>query len=326
MDYVLGVDGGNTKTVALVARTDGEVVGVGRAGCGDIYGAASEEAALAEIERAVRDALAMGGVSAMRLVAGGFSMAGADWPEDFAFFEAAMTERGFGRTITVVNDAIGALRAGSAGPAVSVVCGTGVATGARGLDGTYWHTSFWQEGGGSGRLSSETFRAVTRAELGIDPPTSLTGALLTAFDLPTVEAWLHVMTARRRPRPPAATTIARLLLDAAEAGDGVAQDIVRAEGERMGDYALAAARKVGLTNERFDLVLAGGVFDHPSPLLPGHVTARVRRDIPLTRPVRPALEPAAGAVLLAFDAANVPASSIVVERLDASLVLLRSQG
>src|SRR6185312_1179927 len=38
MSYVLGVDAGNTKTVALVARLDGTVVGAGRAGCGDIYG------------------------------------------------------------------------------------------------------------------------------------------------------------------------------------------------------------------------------------------------------------------------------------------------
>jgi N-acetylglucosamine kinase-like BadF-type ATPase len=44
--YLLGVDGGNTKTIALVARSDGAIVGAGRAGCSDVYGAASEEAAL----------------------------------------------------------------------------------------------------------------------------------------------------------------------------------------------------------------------------------------------------------------------------------------
>jgi N-acetylglucosamine kinase-like BadF-type ATPase len=161
--------------------------------------------------------------------------------------------------------------------------------------------------------------------VGIDPPTSLSTALLTAFELPTVEAWLHVMTARRRPRPPAAATIAQLLLDEAAAGDEVGRRIVRAEGERMGDYALAAARKVGLGSEAFDLVLAGGVFGHPSPLLPDHVTARVRRDRPLALPLRPALEPAAGAVLLALDAVAMPAPPAVLDRLGVSLVSLRSQ-
>jgi N-acetylglucosamine kinase-like BadF-type ATPase len=319
MTYALGVDGGNTKTVALVARVDGEIVGTGRAGCGDIYGAASEEAALAEIERAVHEALAKGGVAAEELLAGGFSLAGADWPEDFTLLQAAMADRRFGRTVTVVNDAIGALRAGSDGPAVSVVCGTGVATGARGADGGYWHTSFWQEGGGSWRLTSDVFHAVVRAELGIDPPTSLSDALLTAFELPTVEAWLHAMTARR-PRPPAAATIARLLLDEARAGDAVAKEIVRSEGARMGDYALAAARKVGLGDEPFDLVLAGGVFGHPSSLLPDAVVARVRASLPLARPVRATLPPAAGAVLLALDAVGVSTSPAVRDRLSESLL------
>src|SRR2546426_11971918 len=39
MHYVLGVDGGNTKTIALVASLDGAILGAGRGGCGDIYNA-----------------------------------------------------------------------------------------------------------------------------------------------------------------------------------------------------------------------------------------------------------------------------------------------
>ena len=53
MPHVLDVDAGNTKTVALVALLDGTIVGSGRAGCGDIYGAVSEAAALTEVTSAV---------------------------------------------------------------------------------------------------------------------------------------------------------------------------------------------------------------------------------------------------------------------------------
>ena len=327
MGHVLGVDGGNTKTMALVARTDGEIIGIGRAGCGDIYGAPSEEAALAETERAVRAALAMAGIEADRLLAGAFSMAGADWPEDFALLHEAMAARGFGKSITVVNDAIGALRAGSAGPAVAVVCGTGIATGARGPDGQIWHASFWQEAGGSARLGVETVRAVIRADLGIDRPTSLNNGLLALFEAPTVEALLHALTARRRTWPAATAAIARVLLDEAVAGDEVARGLVQIEGRRMGDYALAAVRKVGLGAAPFDLVLAGGVFGHPSPLLPDQVIHRVQRECPQASPVRPALEPAAGAVLLALDTLDThgcPTPPGVLERLRESIVSLRS--
>src|SRR5438105_13384200 len=110
MHHVLAVDGGNTKTIALVAALDGTIVGAGRGGCGDIYnaqpgpkGTNSTEAALANIEYAVISALHSAHVKASDLLTGVFSMAGADWPEDFTLIQTEMEVRGFGRTITVQN-------------------------------------------------------------------------------------------------------------------------------------------------------------------------------------------------------------------------------
>src|SRR5215207_3134038 len=96
MKFMLGVDGGNTKTLALVARDDGVILGTGRAGCGDIYGASSPAAAIAEIENAVNAALREAGIEHDELSAGAFSLAGADWPEDFNLLEDAMRARGHG--------------------------------------------------------------------------------------------------------------------------------------------------------------------------------------------------------------------------------------
>jgi N-acetylglucosamine kinase-like BadF-type ATPase len=49
MSFVLGVDAGNTKTIAVLAGLDGRIVGSGRGGCGDILGAGSSEKALAAV-------------------------------------------------------------------------------------------------------------------------------------------------------------------------------------------------------------------------------------------------------------------------------------
>ena len=74
MTRVLGVDGGNSKTLAVVADGGGQVLASGRSGCGDIYGAASPEAALDAIAQAAAPALD-------ELVdAAAFSLAGADCP------------------------------------------------------------------------------------------------------------------------------------------------------------------------------------------------------------------------------------------------------
>ena len=111
MSYLLGVDAGNSKTVAVVAQTDGTVVGWARGGGGDIY--VSETGALVAVMGAVDTALHMAAVSPQQLSASCLSLVGADWPEDFAFWQREVARRGLGERSLVVNDALGALRAGS---------------------------------------------------------------------------------------------------------------------------------------------------------------------------------------------------------------------
>jgi N-acetylglucosamine kinase-like BadF-type ATPase len=320
MNLVLGVDGGNTKTLALVAREDGVILGTGRAGCGDIYGAPSPAAAIAEIERAVDAALAEAGIPPAELSASTFSLAGADWPEDFRMLEDAMHERGYGQSITIVNDAMGALRAGSPdGTGVAIACGTGAAIGARNMDGRIWHSSFWQEVQGADELGSRALRAVYRAELGIDPPTTLTERILAAFAARSVEEILHQLTGREMPRPAHRRQLVRPLFDAADAGDAAARHIVISHGKALGDYAIAAARQVGLLEAPFTLVLTGGVLRHPSPFLRDSLVARVQEIAPDARAIQSRFEPAVGAVLLALDLLSIETDADLLEGLEETL-------
>jgi len=316
-EFYLGVDGGATKTIALVADADGRILGAGRGGCGSIYDPAGPPAALAVVEQAVRAALAAADIPAAHLAAGGFSMAGADWPEDFELLEQAMRTRGFGRTVIVVNDALGALWAVSPdGCGVSVVCGTSIGTGARAPTGRTWHAGFWQPDQAGGRaLGEQTLAAVYQAERGLLPPTRLTGRVLAHYGETDVEALLHRFTRREGRAPKQADRLARLLLDTADEGDPVAVDLIDRTGAWLGDYALAAARRVEIVNSRFSLVLAGGVFRHPSPCLAEAVISRVHREAPGAGPIRSSREPVIGALLLALDAARRPITGSLRERL-----------
>lgn len=320
MTHVLGLDAGNTKTVALVAQLDGTIVGSGRGGCGDIYGAGSPEAAMVNIDAAMAGALRGLGLGVGSLAAACCSMAGADWPEDFELIRCEMEARGLGAKLSIYNDAIGALRAGTSdGFGVAVACGTGTATGARSPDGRLWHNSYWQAPQGAQELGERMVEAVCRAELGIDPPTRLTQRVLDFFQLATVEQVLHRMTARVRAPNPDLSPLARVLLDEATNGDPAALRIVQQHGTALGDYALVAARRVGLENTDFTLVMVGGVLRHPSPVLRTAVVERVRAAAPRVRPVMSRFEPVVGAVLLALEAAGVAPDEAVVERLAATL-------
>jgi N-acetylglucosamine kinase-like BadF-type ATPase len=312
--FVLGIDTGNTKTIALVSTLAGEVKSHARRGCGDIYGTKTEEAIRA-IAEAGNEALRNAGIDASQLAATVLSAAGADWPEDFALIAESASANGLGESPIVVNDAIGGLRAGSPdGTGVVVACGSGAAVGARSQDGRIWHGSFWQGVQGAGELAERTLHAVYRAELGIEPATALTEAVLHYFHTNSVEDVLHLLTALGKPHPNI-RPLARVLMNVAEAGDPIAQHIVIQQGHGLGDYALVAARKTGQVEMPFFLVLTGGVLRHRSSLLRNAIIERVHEQAPLAKPIRSDLEPAFGAVMLALEAAKIDVSNDVLEQL-----------
>lgn len=317
MRVVLGVDGGNTKTTAVVATIQGEVLGVGRSGCSDIYGAGSVEAGTAVLAEAVTAALADAGTISADVAASAFSLAGADWPEDLAVLdEFVRTTLGFADPL-VVNDAIGAIRLGSTDwEGISVVCGTGNAVGARHRDGAVFHVGFWPDRIGAYDLGVAALQAVYRDGLGLGPPTVLTARALDLYRQPDAMALLHHLTHRGRPGPEQAVRMAPVLLDVADDGDEAARTIVTEAGRRLGDQARVSAEQVGLALTGSTVVLAGGVLQHPSNLLADAVMARLAGAVA----VRPGIPPVAGAVLVAIDRAGATAERDVAVRLGTEVV------
>jgi N-acetylglucosamine kinase-like BadF-type ATPase len=317
---LLGIDGGNTKAVALVARVDGTVVGTARRlACADPYAVGTAEA-IAVVTATAEEALLAARVAGTDgwITQAAASMAGADWPEDLAELSAAL--RPSWPSIRVVNDALGALRAAVPdGPGVVVVAGTGAATGSRGPDGSTWHSSFWQEPQGARELAVRTMQALVRVDLGIEPATSLTARVLAATGDPTVEALLHRRTRRGPSRWAAFDGLAGVLLDAAADGDPTAEAIVREQGVSLGRTALAAARRVGIPEGPFPLALTGGLFRHEGTHLAEALIETVHAQRPDAEPVRPGLPPVAGALLLAFDDAGIAVTAEVEARLSATL-------
>lgn len=318
---MLGVDGGNTKTVALVADETGRIVGYGRGGCADISAGPTEAPALAEIERAATAALTMSRAALDRVAVRYYCLAGADWPDDYEFLEESLSRTSGASRVIVANDALGALRAGSPdGTGVVVTCGTGVAAAARNAEGDYWHTGFWAEPLCGVELGRRALRAVYRAELGIDPPTRLTQAVLTAFGRTDVESLLRGLEGRQATRPSTRklSQLAPLLLDAAADGDQLAIRIVTEHGALLAEYAKAAARRVGLDASRCTLVLNGGIFRHRSSIMRSSVLEALGRDAH-SEPASASHEPAVGALLLALEEHGVEVDDRVMHAIEASL-------
>jgi N-acetylglucosamine kinase-like BadF-type ATPase len=298
---VLAADGGNSKTQVAVGDREGRILAAVRGPASDMYGRGSAEVALDVLARTAREALERAGAAPADVAAAVWSLAGADWPEDFAFLERELAARvAVPCAPLVVNDALGGLRTGSPDyTGIAVVCGTFNAVCARSRDGRAFHLGFWPDRAGGFDLGHEALRAVYRHGLDLGPATALTERALAVYEVDTVMALLHAFT-RREERLPAwaAQRMTPVLLDAADAGDAVARAIVAEAGGRVGDQARASAARVGLAVEGACVVLAGGVMQHPSTALADAILAR----LPGARPVRTSKPPVIGALLLGYDA------------------------
>ncbi|MCM2577159.1 N-acetylglucosamine kinase [Streptomyces meridianus] len=325
----LGVDAGNSKTAALVCDATGEIVGAGRAGCGDIYGAETPQAAVAAVLAAVGDALAEAGAGPDRLAGAALRLAGVDWPEDREFWQAALAERWRCRLpCSILNDGYAAIRCGEpSGRGVALVGGTAAAVAARGDDGRLWDLGMWsQHAMGAMGLAHEAVRAIALAELGEAPATRLTQDLPAFYGLESVRELMHWFT-RRVGSPGFAERVrcAPAVTDAATAGDPVARAIVGEQGRRFARYARVAARQVGLldTGQAVGVVLAGSVLQAPGSPVVTALLEHLGECVPHAVVHRAQLPPVAGALLDALAEGGLPADPAVRDRIVASTGLAR---
>ncbi len=309
---VLGVDGGNTKTTAVVLDgSSGEVAGVGDGGCSDIYGVASAALALAELDRVVEAALREAGLGPGDLSAAVFSLAGADWPEDYEYLRRHLRRWHFGFEPVVINDSMGGLRLGSPHwEGIAVICGTGNAVGARRRDGACFHLGFWPDTVGAGSLSQAALDAVLREHLGLGPTTSLTAGALGLYGAADPIELLHRFTRRGGYSRQEVVRMSPLLLDEADRGDEVALGIVSAAGRAMGGQGRVSAERVGLGVSGTVTVMTGGLFQHHTTVL----VDAVMSELPGARAVRTTLPPVVGALMAALDQLGEPSDAAAIDR------------
>jgi N-acetylglucosamine kinase-like BadF-type ATPase len=297
---LLGVDGGGTKTLALVADASGSVLGAGRAGSSDIHAPAGPAAGLAEVVSAVSAALDAAGVAAADLASCAFCLCGADWPEDDAYYAAGLTERLGLAAPLVANDAFGGLRAGTHdGIGVALVMGTGATIAARGPEGRTWFSGERMESAAASasELGRLVFDLLIRGEYGPGPRPSFERAALEAFGAASVEELVHAVSRVGGPGRRGLGALAPVFLEASHRGDPSAQAIVAQQGRLLAGYVRAAAQRVGL-GEGSVVVLSGGLLRHEGTDLADAIIA----DLADFSVERSAVEPVYGAVLMAADA------------------------
>jgi len=316
----VGVDAGGTKTHALVADESGEVLGVGRAGTGNWEGVGLD-GALAALRQAVGEALTAARTSPQEVTAAGYGLAGLDWPSDEARLRPLVEELGLSGPSVLVNDTFVALRAGAREPwGVVIVAGTGTTVAGRNRRGEMARTPGlgypFDDWGSAPDLAQAALHAVARAYTGRGPATALSNRLVRLVGAADVADLLEGVSRWRYNLFPLVADVVQALMEEADGGDGAAREIVLRAGRELGGGAVVVIRRLGMEDEEFDLVLAGGLFRSASPLLLDTLRGTVQAVAPGARPVRLDVPPVVGGVLLAMDAVGWAVTPEVRRRLE----------
>jgi len=320
--YFLGIDAGGTKTNCLVADAAGNILGFGRGGAGnyECYGVA---AAREELDRAANEALAQAELSLNQINGVGLAIAGADLPEDYVMLEREIFTPMFGEIPRMFrNDSMGGLRGGTRNPfGIVIACGTGCVCAGRNRAGEETRVGGISEDYGDmvsgSSIGLEGLKAVWRARDGVTGPTLMTGLFVERSGLPDVDALFHAMY-HGRVKPDDLQPMAKLVFDAALAGDAIACDILEWGGKYLGEMVNTAARHLNMREDVFDVVMAGSVFKGSSPVLADRLRTQIHRECPNARTVFPVYEPVVGALLLGMEL-EITVNDAVYTRLDATL-------
>jgi N-acetylglucosamine kinase-like BadF-type ATPase len=277
--FVIGVDGGATKTDAVVMGVDGRVLGSGRSS-GSNWENVGLDGAVEAIARAVDAALAEAGHKRAETAVSVFALAGVDWPADHRRFTHALGPLGLGGMHFVTNDAFAALRAGTRGQAGCVSsAGTGAVAAGRNEAGLTARTMAegFGELGGAGDIVERAIWACARMREASGPGTALADALCGALAVRDLDSLFEGI---KRDGLAVGAELAPLVLEVAARGDEVAHRLLEEQGRSLADEVLGVARRLTMLATPFELVIAGSIHLAGSAPLDAAFTARVAEDAP----------------------------------------------
>ncbi len=319
MKYALGVDGGATKTMAVVGDRTGKVMGVGLAGPTN-YQLIGMADAMKHLDDAVSSALSAAGLSVSQIDAATFGIAGADFPVDFDNLTKGISELYPGLDFELTNDTWIGFRAGTEKDYGGVVIsGSGANYAAAGPDGrriTGRGMGYeWGCEESAGSLIRHVLHYAFRSHDGTGPKTELENVVLPILGFPTYDDLSFFMYENReafRVMYLKAVGLVPALFELAFKGDAVSQDILIRTGTTMGEIVGGMMERLGMRAVPADVVLVGSIFmKGVCPLMISALATACQRRVPLAtlRPVE--MEPAAGALLMALEKLGIDVKGAV---------------
>lgn len=268
MDYVLGLDGGGSKTTVQIADTDGKVLIQNKSGSCN-YKSVGIEIAKNNINTVILNSLEKMGVPGIIFKSACFGLAGNDTDEDMKIYNRIIFNNKLKKflnpsTTIICNDSkIGLIAGSNKKNRLMVISGTGANCFGINEDGREAKANGWDyilgdEGSGY-TIGLKALKAIVRAYDGRGQHTLLTDMVLDYLklkDISELVSWVYDKPFFKEK----IAELSEIVCSSAKMGDIVSIKILREEAREAASSVIVVVNKLNLADKDFDLVLVGGVF------------------------------------------------------------------
>ena len=297
MRYILGFDGGGTKTECVLMNSADQVLARTYAGASNPSRIGVESAALA-VEQSAKLALREAGLERSVISAVGAGLAGTAKPEMRERMRGALQKYFPGAAVTILTDLEAALAAAGEGPSIVLIAGTGSAAFGRNAEGEVARAGGYgpssSDHGSAYDIGKRAIAAAIRARRsGSD---SALGrqilAQLCCTEWPVVQHRAQTMPDEIFP------PIFPVIAAAADSDDGTAQEILVHAAQEVSSLVADVADRLHLRETEFLLAKIGGTIGR-SGFFDAQIDAALKQVVPSAKIGKLRISPAEAAALAA---------------------------
>jgi len=304
--YIIGIDGGGTKTVCAAADLDGNLL-IETTGKSSNFLTSGIEQAVKNLFEVIEGCLFELNADFPNIIQIVIGSAGAGREHDTKLLESrlekyAEKERIHLNSVKVVSDAVIALEGAFPGKSGCVlICGTGSILYCRDVKGAIYRV------GGLGRLIGDEgsgysiarkgLNAVSKEFDGRGEPTVLTKILKDEFSVNSSDELIQKIYSQDFE----ISSLAKSVLKSASTGDVISNEILNEEADEIILHIKSVLKK--LSSDRIEIVFTGSLIDNEN-VYSNLIKRKIKESLPLVEVVKPVNPPVVGAILLAKKIVN----------------------
>ncbi len=319
--YVIGVDGGGTKTNFALIDFSGNILANAKSDSTN-YQAVGGKKLREEILKGIEFLTKQSNLPANKIDHIFLGLAGAGRESDRKEILALFHDTEFNKKITVDSDAMAALAGAFAtGPGIILIAGTGAICFGKNSRGKIVRAGGWgyllgDEGSGY-FIGREAIIAALKDFDGRGEKTSLKDRLTAHFRLNSIDQIIPQIYQNRIDRV-AIADLAPIVFDEARNGDSVAAEIIRRSGKELGLLTKAVAQRLNFEGEEIKVALIGSIFKQREMLI--HEISKELYEISWNVEISdPLFAPEYGAALLAIQKSGAEVTDSLIQNLQNSI-------